>query len=136
MTERRFGKFSRDLIRHGEPIRVGDEPMANGMDLAWGSRHVRVSGVIGALSLVSILLGLSLAWLVWSVGLDHRGMTAAFAEVRKERSDQFITIQRGQHDMARQFRTMLDELSWVMALAPAEREQLRYRMTEPERFRR
>lgn len=137
MTERRFGKLSRDLIQRGEPIRVEDDAVAmNGMDLAWGQRHIRVTGVIGALSLVVILLGVSLAWLVWTVGTDHRSMMAAFAEVRAERSRQFTEIRQGQVEMDRRLRGVFDEFAWILILSPAEREALRHRMQEPERFRR
>lgn len=109
---------------------------ANGMDFAWGQQHIRVTGIIGALSLVVLFLGLALGWLVWSVGMDHRGMVTTFGEVRKEQAQQFLEIRAAQAEMERRFRAALDELAWILTLSPAERETLRHRMQEPERFRR
>ena len=137
MTEWRFGRMSRDLIQRGERIRSEADAVAvNGIDASWGQQHIRVTGVIGALSLVVVLLGVSLAWLVWTVGTDHRSMMAAFAEVRAERSRQFTEIRQGQVEMDRRLRGAFDEFAWLLILAPAEREALRHRMQEPERFRR
>lgn len=110
--------------------------MGNGLDAVWGSHHVRITGVIGILALVTLLLGSSLAWLVWTVGTDHRGMMQAFGEVRKERQGQFEDIKRGQTVMDQRLRETLDELTWIMSRTPQELQVLRQKMQEPTRFRR
>ena len=110
--------------------------MVNGLNLQWGDRQINVTGVIGALSLVSLLLGVALGWLVWTVGTDHRSMAVSFAAVREERSKQFTEIVRGQKEMEQKFQRVLDEWLWMMVLTPEERTALRHRMEQPERFRR
>src|SRR3989304_410471 len=137
--------ISRDLIRHGEPIRLQDESTRgekgdkgdkgnavgqNGVDLAVGQQHLRVHGVAGILPLVVLLLGVALGWLVWSVGTDHRSMTVAFAEVRKERQAQIEELLRSQARMELRYRETLDELAWILSRAPAELETLRRRLQE------
>ena len=67
MTGRRFGKTSRDLLRHGEPIRPEDD-VATVAGNGWAARFDAVRRFVNepggvALLVLGVFLGMTVGWL-------------------------------------------------------------------------
>lgn len=68
MTEHRFGKLSRDLIRHGEPIRAGNESMTNMSSNGWSARIDALRKFVNepggmAVIVLAILFAMATGWI-------------------------------------------------------------------------
>ncbi len=112
----------------GTPLRQNEGHLSVG----WGKAWVKVRGMA---YLVTVLLAVALAVIIWMNVREMQRTQDALANVVKLRTQQAEAVSREHKEIQAAVERVIEEIAWILTLPEAKRAAVHERLKTPERFR-